>query len=530
MQLSLDDASPALSNVVFCVLDLETAGSSAEVGGITEIGAVKYQGGEEIARFNTLVNPGCAIPSFIVMLTGITDIMVMNSPPIEDVLDDLVEFIGDSVIVAHNARFDMGFIQSSLERDGRPRLTNKVVDTVSLARRLVRNEVPNCKLSTLAESLGLKHQPAHRAMNDVLATGDLLHYLIERAAGFGVYDLNDLIALPKLGSHPQANKLKFTETLPRTTGVYMFTDAQGEVLYVGKASNLRSRVRSYFGTNESRTKVGSLLKLMQGIEFIQTPDLLTAEVLELRIIGRLRPRYNHAGTRTAKYCYVRLTTDEEWPRLMVSKTPSAKGLCIGPISTRNMATEVVDAIESVIPLRRCTVRMGRNYVAPEGAPVCSAARLGLAQCPCSGTAEPESYANAVQQAADALTGKSSFVRDALTERMNAHSEAHWYEEAAYLRDRIQTFETVLRRQKQAEKLCGQGKFTVSFDNIVYEVDNGVLASTRNADQLFMPLASLSKHVHEAIVAPNGVHDEHGMLRSDAMDEVLCIAKFLEAQQ
>jgi DNA polymerase-3 subunit epsilon len=195
-----------------------------------------------------------------------------------------------------------------------------------------------------------------------------------------------------------------------------------------------------------------------------------------------------------------------------------------------MATEVVDAIESVIPLRRCTVRMGRKYVAPEGAPVCSAARLGLAQCPCSGTAEPESYANAVQQAADALTGKSTDVIEALTIRMNAHSEAQRYEEAAYLRDRIQTFETVLRRQKQAEMLCNQGKFTVSFDNIVYEVDNGVLASTRNADQLFMPLASLSKHVHEAIVVPNGVHDEHGMLRSDAMDEVLCIAKFLEAQQ
>ena len=121
------------------------------------------------------------------------------------------------------------------------------------------------------------------------------------------------------------------------------------------------------------------------------------------------------------------------------------------------------------------------------------------------------------------------MRDALTERMNAHSEAQRYEEAAYLRDRIQTFETVLRRQKQAEKLCNQGKFTVTFDNIVYEVDNGVLASTRNADQLFMPLPSLNKQIQEAIIAPLGVHDEHGMLRSDAMDEVLCIAKFLEVQ-
>jgi DNA polymerase-3 subunit epsilon len=529
-QLSLDDASPALSNVVFCVLDLETAGSSAEVGGITEIGAVKYQGGQEIARFTTLVNPGCAIPSFIVMLTGITDIMVMNAPPIEDVLDDLVAFIGDSVIVAHNARFDMSFIQSSLERDGRPRLTNKVIDTVSLARRLVRSEVPNCKLSTLAESLGLRHQPAHRAINDVLATGDLLHYLIERAAGFGVFDLSDLIALPKLGAHPQARKLKFTEQLPRTTGVYMFTDVQGEVLYVGKASNIRSRVRSYFGTNESRTKVGSLLKLMQGVEYIQTPDILTAEILELRIIGRLRPRYNHAGTRTAKYCYVRLTLDEEWPRLLVSKTPSAKGLCIGPISTRNMATEVVDAIESVIPLRRCTVRMGRKYVAPEGAPVCSAARLGLAQCPCSGTADPESYANVVRLAADALTGNSAFVLDALTERMNSHSEAQRYEEAAYLRDRIQTFNTVMRRYNQAVQLCERGSFSLRFNNIVYEIDHGVLASTRYADQMFTPLDGVSQTVRDAIIPPQSASNEFGALRNDVIDEVLCIAKFLEAQK
>ena len=524
MQLSLDDASPALSNVVFCVLDLETAGSSAEIGGITEIGAVKYQGGEEIARFNTLVNPGCAIPSFIVMLTGITDIMVMNSPPIEAVLDDLVEFIGDSVIVAHNARFDMGFIQSSLERDGRPRLTNKVVDTVSLARRLVRNEVPNCKLSTLAESLGLNHQPAHRAMNDVLATGDLLHYLIERAAGFGVYDLNDLIALPKLGSHPQANKLKFTEALPRTTGVYMFTDAQGEVLYVGKASNLRSRVRSYFGTNESRTKVGSLLKLMQGIEFIQTPDLLTAEVLELRIIGRLRPRYNHAGTRTAKYCYVRLTTEEEWPRLTVSKTPSAKGICIGPISTRNMATEVVDAIESVIPLRRCTVRMGRTYRAPDDAPMCSAAQLGLAHCPCSGTADPTTYALEVQRVVAAMQGNDQPIIDSLTDKMNKHSQAQRFEEAGFVLNRIEALQSVLLRTQSAQQLVAAGNFTFTNNNITYHVQSGLLHATHVDNVAFSPIAPPIKANFTQFLQPPAPPEQSAPINSDIIDEVLCIAR------
>ena len=151
--------SLALQDVYFCVLDLETTGSSAKNGGITEIGAVKYVGGEEVARFNTLINPGHAIPPYIVLLTGITDTMVHNAPPIEEVLPELLEFIGTSVLVAHNARFDVGFVNAALIEHGRAPLNNLVIDTVSLARRLVGSEVPNCKLGTLAASLRLKHHP-----------------------------------------------------------------------------------------------------------------------------------------------------------------------------------------------------------------------------------------------------------------------------------------------------------------------------------------------------------------------------------
>ena len=526
MQLSLDDASPALSNVVFCVLDLETAGSSADVGGITEIGAVKYQGGEEIARFNTLVNPGCAIPSFIVMLTGITDIMVMNSPPIEDVLDDLVEFIGDSVIVAHNARFDMGFIQSSLERDGRPRLTNKVVDTVSLARRLVRSEVPNCKLSTLAECLGLKHQPAHRAMNDVLATGDLLHYLIERAAAFGVFDIEDLVALPSIGSHPESRKLKMTEDLPRGPGVYLFLDLAGEVLYVGKATNVRARVRSYFSIGESRKKVGSLLKLVHSIQCIETPDPVTAEVFELRIIRRLRPRYNYAGTRSEKYCYVRFTTEEEWPRLVVTKTASSKGITRGPIRTRGMARDVVDAIESVVPLRRCTVRMGRNYVAPTDAPVCSAARLGLAECPCSGSADASAYGAIVDTVARTLNGDAEEVVGLLTKRMNVHSQNQRFEEAAFVRDRIETLGKTLNRQAQANALREGGLQDITHEGVVYRIDQGVLVETLSSGEpctaVTLALPTTLEHLRAVLHVPV---DESP---TDILDEVMCMARLVSS--
>ena len=219
--VAIDGASVALRDVEFCVVDLETTGGSNQFDAITEIGAVKYRGGEEIGRFATLVNPLCSIPPFITVLTGITDTMVATAPTIDEVLDAFIEFVGDSVLVAHNARFDIGFLNASLVRHGRDRLANRVLDTVGLARRLVGGDVDNCKLATLAASLGFANQPSHRAINDVLATGDLLHHLIERAAGFGVFDLDDFAAIGKIGTHPQAAKLKLTVDLPRGPGVYL---------------------------------------------------------------------------------------------------------------------------------------------------------------------------------------------------------------------------------------------------------------------------------------------------------------------
>ena len=531
---STDDVeSVALRDVEFCVLDLETTGGSSEFEAITEIGAVKYRGGEEIGRFATLVNPQRAIPPFITVLTGITDSMVASAPTIDETLGSLLEFIGDSVLVAHNARFDVGFVNAALVRAGRERLSSRVLDTVSLARRLVGADVDNCKLATLAASLGLAHQPSHRAINDVLATGDLLHYLIERAAGFGVFDLDDFAALAKIGTHPQAAKLKLTVDLPRGPGVYLFVDAQGDVLYVGKATNIRARVRSYFGTGDTRRKIGALLKLMDAVHYVATPDLLTAEVLELRMISRLRPRYNHAGTRSAKYCYVRLTLSEVWPRLVVtSRVPAnaaagaKKDLYLGPISTRSMARDVIDAIQSVVPLRQCTVRMGRNYRAPEDAPVCSAAQLGVAYCPCSGTADEAVYAEAVQQVGRVMMGEAQDVISQLTAKMRKHSQAQRFEEAGDVLTRIDALETVLRRVQTARELVAAGSFSFLAGEtaISYQIECGLLRATHIDGEMFAPVApKLPRDLSEFFQAPSLAKDENA-ISAELIDEILCIAR------
>ncbi len=172
-------------------------------------------------------------------------------------------------------------------RRGDPEITNPVIDTLPLARRLIRDEVPDCRLGTLASRFRLDHRPSHRALDDALATTDLLHFLLERAAGLGVLGLDDLIALPRIGAHPQAAKLRMTTSLPRQPGVYLFRGAHDQILYVGKATNLRQRVRSYFG-GDDRRKIGPLLRETQRISHVTTPNVLSAEVLELRYLQQTR--------------------------------------------------------------------------------------------------------------------------------------------------------------------------------------------------------------------------------------------------
>ena len=177
-----------LHEIGFCILDLETTGGSPAGCAVTEIGTVNFIGGKEQCSFQTLVNPGLAIPPFITILTGITHAMVIEAPPISEVFPQLLEFIGDKVIVGHNVRFDMSFLDAAARRMGYERLSNQTVDTCALARRLVRSEVRNLKLGALAAHFHLPVKPSHRSLEDARAT-------VHRAALVAQAGGND-------GSHP----------------------------------------------------------------------------------------------------------------------------------------------------------------------------------------------------------------------------------------------------------------------------------------------------------------------------------------
>ena len=196
-QSTLQEIGRPLHETTFVVLDLETTGGAAHLGAaITEIGAVKIRGGLTMGEFKSFVDPQHPVPTYITGLTGITDEMVFQAPTIGEIFPSLLEFLGSpdsTVLVAQNAPFDLSFLTHSARVHGHSWPKYSVLDTATLARKiLTREEVPNCKLATLAEFFGTSTTPNHRALDDARATVDVFHGLLERLGTYDIYTLEEL--------------------------------------------------------------------------------------------------------------------------------------------------------------------------------------------------------------------------------------------------------------------------------------------------------------------------------------------------
>lgn len=176
----MDVLSARIRELPLVFLDLETTGLNPEEGHeILEFGAVKTQGGEEKAQIATLIRPSKPIPPESVKIHGITDLFVMGAPSFDMAAPDILEFIGDSVIIAHNAPFDVGFLSVALQACGKKLPENLVLDTVQLSRTLHPTDM-NHKLDTLKKNYGVKAERAHRALDDSAALARVFTKMLER--------------------------------------------------------------------------------------------------------------------------------------------------------------------------------------------------------------------------------------------------------------------------------------------------------------------------------------------------------------
>lgn len=421
-----------LHATTFVTIDLETTGASARTSAITEIGAVKTRGGEVIGEFQTLVDPGMPIPPMIVSLTGITDAMVHAAPRIEQVLPSLIEFIGDAVLVAHNAPFDIGFLKAAYRDHGYAWAGNQVVDTVLLARRATtKEEAPNKKLSTLARVFGSPFTPTHRALDDARATAHILHAMLARLARFGITHRDDLDSLRASVPEEVRKKATLADAVPSAPGAYVFRGPRGEWLYVGTSRNLRSRVKSYFTKAEQRRAMRDMVALAVAVDTYVVPTALEAAVLEVRLIDEHRPRYNRRSARPERTPWLRLT-DERYPRASLTRSANAMAeTAIGPMRGGFEATLAAEVLQIGLGLRTCTTRLP---VTPRGAArACILKDLGSCTAPCV-RGESSGYDQVATAAREALLEDPSAVVSAVEAHIAELSERLEYERAARLRD------------------------------------------------------------------------------------------------
>ncbi|CAN5413419.1 DEDD exonuclease domain-containing protein [soil metagenome] len=436
VQLNFDELDEPLRATTFVVVDLETTGGAAGSDSITEIGAVKVRNGEVLGEFATLVDPGAPISAFISVLTGITDQMVCTAPRISAVLPAFLEFAAGSVLVAHNAPFDIGFLKAACAEHATPWPAFAVVDTAVLARRiLTRDEVPNCKLATLAGFFAATTAPNHRALSDARATVDVLHGLIARLGTVGVHSLPELRAFTAQVSDAQRRKRHLADGLPHAPGVYVFSDGRGTPLYVGTSKDLRTRVRQYFVASEKRSRMSEMVGLAESVDTIVCAHALEAQVRELRLITSLKPRYNRRSKNSDRTIWLKLTR-EPYPRLSVVRHLAADGAhYFGPLRSTRQAEHLRDAIHDAVPLRQCTDRLrpGRSVRT-----ACTLAGIGKCAAPCEDQVSEQDYTLLVQVVVDAWRADVGALIGPLRQRLSSLSAGLRYEEAAVLRDRIAT--------------------------------------------------------------------------------------------
>src|SRR3954454_20701954 len=325
-----------LEDATYVVVDLETTGLRPGSSQICEIGAVKIAGFEIVDEFETLVDPREPLSATITSITGITNRQLRGAPHPPVAVRRFLTFAGDAVLAAHNARFDLSFLDRETERLTGSRIAAPVIDTVSLARRVLAGRVPRASLAQLSFFFGTSVSPCHRALPDAQATAEVLLALIGLAQERGARTVADLEELAAPRPRRVHGKRRLAHGAPSVPGVYLFRDRLDQVLYVGKARDLRARLRSYFQSGRQRPSVEAALGAVERVEWRELGSELAAALEEVRLIRELRPPANARTPAPERYVYLRRRGDE----VVVSRLPSP----YGPLRRRAHAARAARAL------------------------------------------------------------------------------------------------------------------------------------------------------------------------------------------
>ncbi len=493
-----------IADTEFVVCDVETTGLHPERNRLTEIALLRIRGNVVVDRYDSLVNPRQFIPEEVQRLTGITNEMVYTAPDAIQVLPEVRRFIGDAVFIGHNVRFDRTFLDASLHRCGLEPLQVPNLCTARLARRLLPQK-SKTSLGVLATHYKIRIKNRHRATGDAEATAKLfLKFLQIMEEEFDVHETGELLSFqnrqiyritgaPRYFTRLQENLAE----LPHRPGVYFFHDKKGNILYIGKAKDLKERVSSYFYHNIGHTeKIRRLVRSVHGITWKPMETELSALLSESRFIKQHQPQFNTQLKRYRKYPFIRIDVTNDWPTISWCYDLVDDGAeYFGPFRSRFAVEDALDSINKLFMLRECD---GNIKPAVDGVP-CLYYEIKRCSAPCAQLTTADEYRREVDDIVLFLQGEQDGVLDRLRGRMHRRAEDLDFEGAAVLRDRLASVERIILQQRlMVHSVRKQNIIIITLarrSNVeVHFIKSGMLSTQLLADQKQPP----RKELHSAI--------------------------------
>ena len=469
-----------LDQADFVVLDLETASGRPTPGSIIEIGAYRMHGRQILEPFQSLLKPRMRIPRFVARLTSISDEMVAAAPPVEDVLPRFRAFMGDAVIVAHNAQFDHAFLDFEFRRLFGIGLLNPVLCTLRMARRLLPS-LRRRRLELLAEHFGLSTAGRHRGLGDARMAAELLSIFLEMASQMGMNRLDRLldhysrgVAGRRIERHVAP---EVVAAIPQRPGVYLMRNQDGDLLYVGKATCLRDRVGSYFnGDSHVSGKIAELVNHVWQIETRPMRSALEAALVEARLIRELKPPYNRMLKSAAPAWFIRVDLSDPFPRLQAVQrlTSRTDVLQLGPFIGRRNIEHSLRALSRLLGLRSCSGRLEPH----EDFSPCIYGQIGHCAAPCNLSVSEDLYNQQASRAISFLRGRSGPILSDLMRARDQAAAAMRFEEAKRHHRSLAALATLAERTTRLSRVVTQNNLVIVVGDHWAEASAAVNADDR----------------------------------------------------
>ena len=446
----------------FVVLDFETTGLSVKNSKVIEIGMVKIKKGEIVDTYSSFINPILPIPFQITLLTGITQEDIKDAPIFEELSYEILDFIGDATLVAHNAPFDYSFLKAEFKFAGIDISHLQIICTLKLAKRILPN-LKSKSLSSLRKHYGILHKNVHRALGDANVTAKIFLRMIEQLEeDFGIKEKEQLLRFQNIPSKSlrttmiKKSLMDDLSAIPDKPGVYFFIDKNGTVIYVGKAKSLKKRVRSYFlSTADIKTK--KVVRLAKHIDFIETNTELTALLAETTFIKKYLPEINSLQKRYPQTYFIRINKSTPYPKLVSAGkfVPNGNDY-YGPYTNRETVTKMIDIANKAFKIRECTEKEFKKKR------ICYLAEIGRCAAPCVNP-DKKLYDNELKKVYDFLSGNNSEALKILLTRMKRYSDELQFEKAVELRDTVQLLLNQIQKTSVLSEPINKAECLITID-------------------------------------------------------------------